>query len=73
MIIYVYKLIFIVIFAMIGYTYPPFQGTSKEMGAAFGAAFALSLALLVFKIRKTGIEAYLERLARAARRHRHRL
>ena len=61
MFIYIYKLIFIVIFAMIGYTYPPFQGTSKEMGAVFGAAFALSLALLVYKIKKTRIEAHLER------------
>jgi len=56
MVLYIYKLIFIVIFAMIGYTYPPFQGTSKEMGAAFGAAFALALALLVYKIRKTELK-----------------
>jgi uncharacterized protein YacL len=56
MILYVYKLVFIALFAMIGYTYPPFQGTSKAMGAVFGAAFALSLSLLVFKIKKTELK-----------------
>jgi uncharacterized protein YacL len=56
MLIYLYKLIFVVIFAMIGYTYPPFQGTSKELGSMFGAAFALALSLLVFKIKKTELK-----------------
>ncbi|TFG80002.1 MAG: TRAM domain-containing protein [Chrysiogenales bacterium] len=56
MFIYFYKLIFIVIFGLIGYTYPPFQGTSKELGAMLGAAFALSLLLLVFKIKKSELK-----------------
>ncbi len=56
MFIYVYKLIFVVIFGIIGYTYPPFQGTSKELGAMLGAAFALSLSLLVFKIKKSELK-----------------
>lgn len=56
MFIYVYKLIFVVIFGIIGYTYPPFQGTSKEIGAMLGAAFALSLSLLVFKIKKSELK-----------------
>jgi len=56
MVLYFYKLVFIALFAMIGYTYPPFQGTSREMGAVFGAAFALSLSLLVFKIKKTELK-----------------
>jgi uncharacterized protein YacL len=56
MLIYFYKLIFIVIFALIGYTYPPFQSTSKILGAAFGAAFALALTLLVYKIRKAELK-----------------
>jgi len=56
MLLYFYKLIFIVIFALIGYTYPPFRGTSKELGGLFGAAFALSLSLLVFKIKKTELK-----------------
>jgi len=56
MFIYVYKLIFVVIFGIIGYTYPPFQGTSRELGAMLGAAFALSLSLLVFKIKKSELK-----------------
>ncbi len=56
MMIYFYKMIFVVIFGLIGYTYPPFQGTSKELGAMLGAAFALSLSLLVFKIKKSELK-----------------
>ncbi len=56
MFIYFYKLIFIAIFALIGYTYPPFRGTSKEMGALMGAAFAVFLSLLALKIKKTELK-----------------
>ena len=56
MIIYLYKLIFIAIFAIIGYTYPPFRGTPPAMGAAYGAAFAAALTLLVYKIRKAELK-----------------
>jgi len=53
MIIYFYKLLFIAVFALIGYTYPPFPGTSKLFGAVLGGAFALILSLLAIKIKKT--------------------
>ncbi len=56
MFIYFYKLVFVVIFALIGYTYPPFRDTSKELGAMLGAAFALSLSLLVIKIKKSELK-----------------
>jgi len=56
MFIYFYKLIFVAIFGIIGYTYPPFQGTSQELGALLGAAFALSLSLLVYKIKKSELK-----------------
>ncbi len=56
MIIYLYKLIFIAIFAIIGYTYPPFRGTPPAMGAAYGAAFAAALSLLVYKIRQAELK-----------------
>jgi uncharacterized protein YacL len=56
MIIYFYEFVFIALFAVIGYNYPPFRGTSREMGASFGAAFALALSLLVFKIKKTELK-----------------
>lgn len=56
MIIYLYELMFIALFAVIGYTYPPFQGTSRALGAAFGAAFALTLSLLVYKVRKAELK-----------------
>jgi uncharacterized protein YacL len=56
MFIYFYKLIFVILFALIGYTYPPFQGTSKQLGAMLGAAFALFLSLLVVKIKKSELK-----------------
>ncbi|MCP5051269.1 MAG: TRAM domain-containing protein [bacterium] len=56
MLIYVYKLIFILVFAFIGYYNPPFEGTSATVGAALGGGFALSLVLLVFRIKKTEIK-----------------
>jgi len=56
MVIYFYEFVFIALFAMIGYTYPPFQGTSKTIGGIFGAAFAMALSLLVYKIKKTELK-----------------
>jgi uncharacterized protein YacL len=56
MVIYFYELVFVALFAMIGYNYPPFRGTTPALGAAFGAAFALALSLLVFKIKKTELK-----------------
>ena len=53
MLIYVYKLIFILAFAFIGFHYPPFPGTSNVSGAIIGAAFALALAVLSIRIKKT--------------------
>jgi uncharacterized protein YacL len=56
MFIYFYKLIFVIVFALIGYTYPPFRGTSKEFGAVIGASFAVFLSLLAIKIKKTELK-----------------
>lgn len=56
MFIYFYKLIFIIVFAIIGYTYPPFRGTSKEFGALIGGSFAAFLSLLAIKIKKTELK-----------------
>lgn len=56
MIIYFYKLIFVLLFAFIGYTHPPFPGTSKILGALMGGCFALALALLAIKIKKTELK-----------------
>jgi uncharacterized protein YacL len=56
MIIYVYKLIFIALFAFIGYHHPPFKGASSLEGAIFGAGFAFALSLLTIKIRKTELK-----------------
>jgi len=53
MLIYVYKLIFILVFAVIGFYYPPFQSTTSLHGALIGAAFASALSLLSFRIKKT--------------------
>lgn len=56
MFIYVYKLIFILVFAFIGYYYPPFTGTSSIEGAVIGAAFALALVLLSLRIKNTELK-----------------
>ncbi|NIM14888.1 MAG: TRAM domain-containing protein [Candidatus Aminicenantes bacterium] len=52
MLIYVYKLVFILVFAFIGYNNPPFQGT-KLQGAIIGGSFAFALSLLAVRIKKT--------------------
>ena len=56
MIIYIYKLIFIGLFSMIGFSYPPFPGTSKISGAILGGLFALALSVLSVKIKKTELK-----------------
>ncbi len=56
MLIYVYKLIFILVFALIGYKNPPFEGTSNLYGGIIGAGFALALVLLSLRIRKTELK-----------------
>jgi uncharacterized protein YacL len=52
MLIYLYKLVFIVVFAFIGYNNPPFQGTQLQ-GAIIGGSFAFALSLLSVRIKKT--------------------
>jgi uncharacterized protein YacL len=52
----VYKLIFVLVFAIIGYAHPPFQVDSKYLGAVFGAGFALALVLLTVRIKKTELK-----------------
>lgn len=55
MLIYVYKLIFILAFAFIGYYNPPF-GATRVHGAVIGAVFALALSVLAIRIRKTELK-----------------
>jgi uncharacterized protein YacL len=55
MLIYVYKLIFILAFAFIGYYNPPF-GTTHLHGALMGAVFALALSLLAVRIKNTELK-----------------
>lgn len=57
MLIYVYKLIFILVFVFIGYNYPPFQVTSHLHGALLGAGFAIALSLLSVRIKKTDLKS----------------
>jgi uncharacterized protein YacL len=56
MLIYVYKLLFVLVFALLGYKFPPFESTSSLLGAIIGAAFALALVLLSLRIRKTELK-----------------
>lgn len=56
MILYIYKLIFIAIFALIGYSYPPFPGSTNLIGAVCGGGFALALSLLTIKVKKTELK-----------------
>ncbi|MCP5106979.1 MAG: TRAM domain-containing protein [bacterium] len=53
MIIYIYKVIFVALFAFLGFHFPPFQGVNPLFSAVLGGSFALALALLSVKIRKT--------------------
>jgi uncharacterized protein YacL len=56
MLIYVYKLLFVLVFAFLGYKFPPFQSTTNLLGAIIGASFALALVLLSLRIRKTELK-----------------
>lgn len=56
MVIYIYELIFIAIFALIGYSNPPFYGTTKLFGAVIGGSIALALVLLSLRIKKTELK-----------------
>lgn len=56
MIVYVYKFIFIALFAYLGYNYHPFGGDSHIFGAVFGAGFALALSLLSVRVKKTELK-----------------
>jgi uncharacterized protein YacL len=56
MLIYIYKLIFVGLFAFIGYNFPPFKVISPVVGALLGAAFALALCLLTIKVKKTELK-----------------
>lgn len=56
MLLYLYKLIFICVFAFIGYNYPPFQGTSKLYGGIIGAGFSVFLMLITIRVKKTELK-----------------
>ena len=53
MVIYIYKLIFVVIFGLIGYNNPPFPRTTHIQGAIIGCVLALALILVSLKVKKT--------------------
>lgn len=55
MLIYVYKLIFILVFAFIGYKSPPL-GVSEFYGALLGASLALALSILAIRIKNTELK-----------------
>ena len=54
--IYVYKLIFVLVFAIIGYYYPPFPKTSSVQGAFIGSAFAIALSILTIRVKNTELK-----------------
>ena len=56
MLIYVYKLIFVLVFAIIGYYYPPFLHTTNVQGAVIGAAFAVALSILSIRVKNTELK-----------------
>jgi len=56
MVIYIYKFIFIALFSFIGFTYPPFPGTSSVAGAVLGGGFALALMLITIKVKNTELK-----------------
>jgi len=51
MVIYIYKFIFVAIFGYIGFTYPPFPGTTHLAGALIGASIAIILMLISIKVK----------------------
>jgi uncharacterized protein YacL len=56
MIVYIYKFLFIALFAYIGYRFPPFLGISPFYSALWGAGFALALSLFSIKVRRTELK-----------------
>ena len=56
MLIYFYKLVFIAIFALIGFRNPPFQIENHMLGALIGGACALALSIFAFRIKKTELK-----------------
>jgi len=56
MVLYIYKLFFIAIFTYIGYSYPPFPGTTAYVGAVIGAGFAIALMLIAIRIKNTELK-----------------
>jgi len=56
MFIYIYKLLFILLFAFLGYIYPPFRDLSRIQSAIIGGGFALGLCLIVFKVKKSELK-----------------
>ncbi|MCP4217926.1 MAG: TRAM domain-containing protein [bacterium] len=52
----IYKILFIVLFAFIGFYHPPIKGLNSYFGALFGAGFALALSLITYKIKKTELK-----------------
>ena len=56
MLIYFYKLVFIAIFALIGFRHPPFQIENSILGAMIGGACALALSVLAVRIKKTELK-----------------
>jgi len=56
MFLYVYKFIFILVFALIGLSNPPFLAESKFHGALIGAGFGFALMLLTVRIKKTELK-----------------
>ena len=54
--IYIYKLLFIAVFAFIGYNHPPLLGTTRQMGAIIGGAAALALVIFAIRIRRTELK-----------------
>lgn len=56
MLIYVYKLIFILVFVIIGYKNPPFGLELPISGALMGASFALFVSVLSLRIKATDLK-----------------
>jgi len=56
MLIYFFNILFVFLFAFIGYYYPPFYVTPRLMGAVYGFFFASCLVLLGIKIKKTELK-----------------
>lgn len=53
MIMYIYKFIFVVVFAILGYNASPFPGLTEIQGSFVGAVFATALVLLAQKVKNT--------------------